>query len=315
MDQASLGGSHFFVKGERQMERIKIQSKSIAGLLLLGTLSITATVQAAAPGVGTLTDAGIFSVYENGGSSGPGGADFQGGEGVVTSHAVYNELKGLAESQAAVSGTSVVAPGTLRALIMLSGLHESVGPFGTIVGGTGSSSAMASEKFKYTGNINHTETVNFTLDYTAMLNGDSQEIVYAEVGAVSDVNYFFSKALGDIVSEGGGSLLTSNNGVDEAYNLFYTNTGDGTLQSVSLAITFDLVPGQEFFLHSRLGVAAHLGDDFVDAYNTLTGEFTNPSLFQNISDADPVPSPTSSAMLTLVAAVWVLNRRSCTILR
>jgi hypothetical protein len=284
--------------------------KSVIAGLLFCAVGIAAPVHAApVAGVAAQTDAGVFSVYSNGGSAGPGGAEFHGGEGFVSSHAFFSHQNGTAESDSTLPSSTMLAE--LKVKAILSGSFPASGAFGTIVGGTAGGTAVASQKFKYIGAVNHTETINYVLDYAAVLNGDPLDFIFAEVGALSDVDYFYSQDIGSITGESGGMLLTSNGGMDDAIDSFLTNTGNGTPQSVNLSISFDLSPGQEFFLHSRIIVGASLGTNFVDAYNTLTGEFTNPSLFQNIGGGvAPIPSPAAGSMLALGAAALLLTRRS-----
>lgn len=276
---------------------------ALAALVAALSLFWSTSGQAALlPGEGSDADAGLFSVYFNGGISGPGTSDFAGGEGFTDPSASVTHQLGEAAAESIRSVGPIITPAALKAKVVLSGDHDPSGPFGSIQGGTGSATAFTSERFKYIGSSPTTLSVQFTISHTSQFAPLHTffDYVLAQAAVFSTTDYGYSSSIDTIIFEFGGTLLTS--ALGDAQHDYFSEEGTGESISDLFTVQFDVDPGQEFYLFQKLSVSAHLESDFADAFSTMTGQFNDPSVVERA-----VPEPAS--MLLGVCGAWCLARR------
>jgi hypothetical protein len=198
----------------------------------------------------------------------------------------YNEVGNQNKAMASLSGQSFLP--TIKVMAQSSG--------------TTYSRALALQKFTYDGSA----MGNFELNFN--LHGDvsSNSSLRADIGVVrADAVYFYDRyGFGTNFFEGGGMM-----GQQLGYEAVFSNTGID--QNKASSLTFNLQPGDSFFVYASVEAKAENG--LVNAWNTLTMDFTdNTGLIAGSSSPSvSVPEP-SSIILMLSALVFFNSRKTFT---
>jgi len=170
---------------------------------------------------------------------------------------------------------------------------------------SGRATAIAStlQKYTYSGSV----ATNFTLNYN--LHGskvaDYNSRLYGRVGVIlgDNVAYSTSWGWGTNFYEGGG--LTDDN---EILSVDFLSLPDGVNQNVIGQTTFDIQPGESFFLYSHLEAYAYNG--YIDAWNTFTMSFTDSTGLTAASFTPPLSSiPEPSSFILLLSALALFSSR------
>ena len=195
------------------------------------------------------------------------------------------------------------SPPALRAEAFLTG-NVSDEPFlgqfpnGAVV----DASAFASDLFQYTGTASTTLSLSYTLEgIVSETPDDITEItgIYARMAVLADTpNYRFLPFLDTLVFEQGATLLDSE-------RLEITQDTDGVMASQTATLSFNVNPGDTFYVWQKLNVAAVRGTRFADAFNTLTSTFSEPQNVRSLS----APEPASLVLVAFAGISMVMARR------
>jgi hypothetical protein len=216
--------------------------------------------------------------------------------------------RGRARAFAGLSFTTN-APPVLSAEARLTGNLSSRFEFGSFPdGATATSQAFASDIFRYNGSQPTTLGLTYTLDAeigNAPEDGTLQTFAYAQIGVFNEAGYAFYPDLDTLIFEFGAHPL-EHNGVDavDTSMLLRTDTG-GVPMTQSVTLLFDVTPGQVFYVFAKMGASAARGTRFADAYNTLSGSFSDPASVESLR----VPSPASTIMLVVLGTSLTVRRR------
>lgn len=196
------------------------------------------------------------------------------------------------------------APAAMRAEAFLTG-NTSGEPFlgqfpnGAVV----DASAFASDLFQYTGNVPTTLSLSFNLEgIVSEIPSDSTDItgIYARLAVLADTpSYRFLPFLDTLVFEMGATLW-------DQESLQIDQDTNGLIAKRTAVLSFNVNPGDTFYVWQKLNVAAVRGTRFADAFHTLTSTFSEPQNVRSLA----VPEPTSLGLLFAAGSVTLLRRFS-----
>lgn len=238
-----------------------------------------------APQVGARTIASINDVTASSGENNPS-TIIRGGEHQPFAFSDINDLRGIAEASATLQISINQAP-ILRGRSVLSGGHTMLP---NVVGAHAFTESFASDLFQYTGATAGTLQLTFSLEgLVSDLPADSQTFIKARVAVFNIPNYEFTSSFDTLAFELGA--------VPKAYDLttlqILNDTG-GALDSRTTTLSFNVNPGETFYLWETLETSARRDTRFADAFSTLTSEFDHPELVMSASN---VPEPGSLLLL------------------
>lgn len=166
------------------------------------------------------------------------------------------------------------------------------------------SRALSVQKFTYSG----AEAYDFVLNFN--LHGDVSSTatspLRADIGIIlaDQVNFYSSSSFSTNFFEGGGLM-----GKKLGYEALFL--GNGVNKNAADSITFNIQPGDSFFVYAS--VRAYAKNGFVNAWNTLTMNFTDSSGLQAGSFIPPqnaIPEPPTVVLMLL--ALFIFSRRQQT---
>ena len=251
-----------------------------------------------APNVGARTIASINDVNSGGGENNPGTV-IRGGEHAPFAFSDVNDLRGIAEASATLQ-INLNEPPILRGRAVLSGGHTMLPD---VVGAHAFTESFASDLFQYTGATAGTLQLTFSLEgLVSDLPADSQTFIKSRVAVFNIPNYEFTSSFDTLAFELGA--------VPKAYDLttlqILNDTG-GTLASRTTTLSFNVNPGEIFYVWETLDTSARRDTRSADAFNTLTSEFDHPEL---VVSASNVPEPGSLMLLVCGFAALMGTSRS-----
>lgn len=278
------------------------------------------TARGVTPLWGTSTSASISDLRASGGQSNST-VLFNGNEGQPLSAVDVDDLvlpdafgdgpwnRGRARSFAGLNFTQN-APPVLSAEARLTGNTSNRFEFGSFpVGATAFAQSFASDIFQYTGSQPTTLGLTYNLD--ADVSNDPTDVsgqtyAYAQIGVFSDVDYAFYPDLDTLIFEFGAHPL-QHNGVDaiDSSSMLITHDTGGLVETRTATVQFDVVPGQVFYVFAKMGAGAAGDARHADAYNTLSGAFSDPGSVVSLS----VPAPGPGSLLGLCVAACSRRRR------
>ncbi|MEQ9459794.1 MAG: PEP-CTERM sorting domain-containing protein [Phycisphaeraceae bacterium] len=205
-------------------------------------------------------------------------------------------------------------PNPMRSESTLTGNLSQEFKFGSFpAGAVASNGVFVSDIFLYTGNQPGTITLNYSLEGTLVDSGgfsgiaDPLTFIRAQVAVFADTpQYRFLDDVPTLTLEEGATLKQDSLGND-AYDqdaLFINNDTGGVKVTQTTSLTFDVVPGETFYVWQTLRTSAAFGTRSADAWGTLTGSFDQPGLVTSLS----APEPASAALLAL-GGLLSLRRR------
>ena len=296
-----------------------MQSKSLVRFVTASSLALLAGAAAAQPLWGTQTIASINDLRASGGQSNST-VDYHGGSGRFVSAVDINDTvrpdafgdgpwnRGRSRAFAGLNFTPN-APPVLSAEARLTGNHSDRFEFGSLpIGATGSAQAFASDIFQYTGTQPATLGLTYNLDAeirNSPTDNTGQTYAYAQIAVFSPTNYVFLPSLDTLIFELGAQPLQHNgiNAVDTSM-LLTSDTG-GTTATRTVTVQFDVIPGQIFYVFAKMGASAAGGNRYADAYNTLSGAFSDPASVVSLS----VPAPAGGLIVCGVVFAATHRRR------
>jgi hypothetical protein len=285
----------------------------------LGLWLAIGTGASAAPLWGTLADVSLGDMRSNGGQSNfsfDGSSDPADGEGVASSSASIDDSaqldsrgtgpwnRGFVDASATLSGSATATPATLRARAILTG---NVSDQSGVVDATAFATAFASDEFQYIGTTPGSLSITFTLTGTVDNSPSDptfQTGVFGGVAVFPSANYAFTSDHDDLVFNLGATPKA-----EDFLSKFNVTTGNGTTSFTrTVTLTFNVAPGETFYVWQRLAAWVAGDDRFADAYSTLTSSFDQPHLVRSLAT---VPEP-EIALLLGVAFVAMAARRRAT---
>lgn len=173
----------------------------------------------------------------------------------------------------------------------------------------GSASAFGVQGFAYEGTESKNLTIEFELDANVIDSGSyGSERTSASIGVLGvdalnriapvDNPFYY----GDF-----GTWYFENNGTQLGTDSLFVNTPNG---SMSGSISFDVNPGDVFFVGASLNASSRTGT--ADAFNTFKSTFADPNVKSQLTIANPVaavPEPSGLACLSIVTVGWATRRR------
>jgi PEP-CTERM motif len=197
-------------------------------------------------------------------------------------------------------------PPNLKAEGFLTGNSSGVPHNGqTPIGAAVDASAFASDLFRYTGSMPTTLSINFSLEGIVSENPlDLTEStgIFAQVAVLADTpNYQFDPFLGNLVFEQGATLLGSE-------LLEIKEDTAGALASRLATLSFNVNPGDTFYVWQKLNISAVRNTRFADAFHTLSSKFSEPEHVRSLSGI-PEPATVMLSGLGLVSFVGLVSRR------
>ncbi|GAA0817871.1 hypothetical protein GCM10009111_19820 [Colwellia asteriadis] len=164
--------------------------------------------------------------------------------------------------------------------------------------------ALALQKFTYHGNEASTFLLNFNLH--GDVNSSSNYLpLRSDIGILKGNNVWFYETYDFPTNFFEGGLYNDTNEM-----LGYKTIGieNGLNQNVADSLSFDIQPGESFFVYAQ--VSAEIQNGFVDAWNTLTMSFADSTGLTAASSMLPntdIPEPASA--LLLFSALALMARR------
>ncbi len=170
---------------------------------------------------------------------------------------------------------------------------------------SGYSRALAVQKFTYSGNIASDFLLNFNLH--GDVNSERSSSLRADIGIIlaDQVEFYPTYGFATNFFEGGGMM-----GDQLGYEALFL--GNGINQNTSDSITFNIQPGESFYVYAS--TEAYVKNGFVNAWNTLTMNFTDSTGLKAGSFIPPqnaIPEP--SIITLMLAALFFITRRKISI--
>jgi hypothetical protein len=196
----------------------------------------------------------------------------------------YNEVNSQNKAMASLSGNSLLP--TLKVMAQSSGAAYS--------------RALAVQKFTYDG----TAMSNFELNFN--LHGDvsAGSSLRADIGVILTDQVYFYDTYGFDTNFFEGAMVGADN-IELGYDVVLSDTGMD--QNKASSLTFDLQPGDSFFVYAS--VAAMANNGLVDAWNTLTMDFTDNTGLTAASFTPPVSVPEPSSIILMLSALVLFSSR------
>jgi hypothetical protein len=200
-------------------------------------------------------------------------------------------------------------PPTLRAEAYLTGnlsrdFYQGSFPDGAFAKTT----VLASDLFQYTG------SQPATLSLTVQLEGDVYEpfdpfgnawadsYLRGRVALLADTpEYRFTEDIYGMLFEFPPASPLMHAGVPafDLNTLYMTDDTGGSTQSVQTTLTFDVMPGQRFYIWQTVEASVGYGDRYADGYNSMSSYFDQPQLVRSLSAPEP-----ATLLLVLLGLGW-----------
>jgi hypothetical protein len=274
-----------------------VQARHCILVLVFALTACPRTVSAqATPHWGTQTVVSITDVGSGGGESNPS-TDLKGGAGAFLAGSSANDLRGTGDAAATLQAVQNKVP-ILRSRSVLSG---GVSGAPGVTGARVTAGAFASEMFRYNGSVPTTLSLTFTLEGTVSdLPADSLTRITSEVAIFNAANYAFSSSFDTLVFEMGATTKA----FDRTTLRILDDTG-GSLATRTTVLTFQVIPGEIFYLWETMETSARRDMRSSDAFNTMIAEFDRPELVTPGS----VPEPGVLAYLLAASCLIATVRR------
>lgn len=276
-------------------------------------LAMTACSSALAVEWGTQSFARVNDVVDPGGGQSNFTSELVGGPGSFLAEAMIDDAVTLDSfgngpwdrgTAHAFAGLAFAAnrPPALKAEAILTG-NTSNQPGTDAVA---SANVFASDLFQYIGSQSATLNLTYTLEGEVVEGAidpndafDSSTRIFAQVAVFEEAGYFFSDDFGGLFESG-----ATAKDFDVSTLLIEEDTG-GSTATRTTTLTFNVQPGELFYVWQVLEATAFRDARSADAFSTLVGEFDQPELVTSLS----VPEPMTLALL-LTVAPWLLRRRT-----
>lgn len=206
-------------------------------------------------------------------------------------------------------------PNPMRAEAVLTGSRSGDFRFGSFPAGASAwTGVFVSDLFVYTGSAPTTLSLSYQLDGLLADTGAYSTIadpltrIHAQVAVFEDTpSYMFMDGIGTLLSEVGATLLETG-GVPamDLDTLLIDSDTNGQRVTRSTSVSFDVVPGQTFYVWQTLRASAAFGEREADAWGTLTASFDQP---ESVSSLSNVPEP-STVLLMLALILMGIGRSS-----
>lgn len=194
----------------------------------------------------------------------------------------YNEVDSQNKAMASLSGQSLLP--TIKVMAQSSN--------------TTHSRALALQKFTYDGTAMSSFELNFNL------HGDESagSSLRADIGVILADQVYFYDTYGFATNffEGGAMM-----GAKLGYEAVFSDTGID--QNKASNLTFDIQPGDSFFVYASVEATARNG--LVNAWNTLTMDFTDNTGLTAASFTPSVSVPEPSSIILILSALVLFTRR------
>ncbi len=281
-------------------------------IALTTALTLTSGFSRADVFFGSQTSTSTGDIYPGGGIRN-GAFDFHGGEGILASNVYVDDSVTLdadgsgpwnrgVGAAAALLSTSA-APPTCGSGASLTGNFSTIDFGGRLpIGASIFAASAALAPFQYIG----VEPTNLTLRYafTANVHINPQDThlytrAYGQVSVWDDGVGTYSTD-SEVLQMSGGNLV--NPGASKSITINEETSGPKTRY---VSISFDVNPGDIFYVLARTGATSMYGDSFADGMNTFEGEFDQSHLVRSL-----VPSPANLSVGGLAVLAAARRRRA-----